>query len=200
MKITGKIKELNKIIVSDPSYETKVTCRYENNELNAKNWNVTVEIHDVSEKIDGLQINGIDFFILLSNPKQHCQLKEDGSFSYESSNKIKEIDIGMDSACVAFGINTLADKIKSEKDIWQPEDSLKTLTDGLFGYVKEGKEDGNVNFIYISGYLDEDTDYSIQDVINYITTQLEVKELYQEINHVKFPVIDDDLNDINYEI
>ncbi len=200
MKITGKIKKLNKIIVSDPSYGTKVACRYEKNDLNAKDWNVTIEIHDFSEEIDGEQRNGVDFFILLNNPTQHCQLLEDGSFSYGSSNKVKEIEIGMDSACVAFGINTLVDKIKSERNIWQPEDSLQTLTDGLFGYVKEGKEDENINFIYISGYLEEDTGYSIQDVINYITTQLEVEELYQEINHVKFPIIDDNLDDINYEI
>ena len=200
MKIIGKIKELNQIIVSDPSYGKDVSCRYEKDNINGENWNVTIDIHNISEKIDGIQVNGIDFFILLSNPKQHCRLLEDGAFSYESNNKITEIDIRMDTACVAFGINNFADNIKEEIDEWQPEDSLKTLTDGLFGYVKEGKEDNQTNFIFISGYLDEDTGYSIKDITEYITKQLEVKELYQEINNDRFPIVDNNISDVNYDL
>lgn len=30
MKFKGKIKELNDIIISDPSYGSNVACRYEN--------------------------------------------------------------------------------------------------------------------------------------------------------------------------
>lgn len=200
MRITGKIEELNQIIVSDPSHGKNVSCRYEKDNINGKNWNVDIEIHNISEEIDGIHISGIEFFILLSNPKQYCKLLEDGSFSYAASNKIKEIDINIDTSCVAFGINNFADNIKEEVGEWQPEDSLKTTTDGVFGCVKEGKENNQTNFIFISGYLDEDTGYSIQYITSYITRQLEVKELYQESNNLKFPVINDDLDDINYDL
>lgn len=78
--------------------------------------------------------------------------------------------------------------------------SLNTLTDGIFGYVKEGTKDNTIDFIWISGYLDEDTGYSINEILDYICTQFEVKNLYREINNEKFPVIKDNLNDINYDI
>ena len=39
-----------------------------------------------------------------------------------------------------MGINEAADEIKDSIDDWQPECSLETLTDGEFGYVKEGKK------------------------------------------------------------
>ena len=41
---------------------------------------------------------------------------------------------------------------------------------------------------------------SINEILDYICTQFEVKNLYREINNEKFPVIKDNLNDINYDI
>ena len=58
--------------------------------------------------------------------------------------------------------------------------------------VKEGKKDDKINFIFISGYLSEDTGYSIEDVVDYISTYLEVTDLYKEINGIKFPIVDSD--------
>lgn len=200
MRVIGKIEELNQIIVSDPSYSKDVNCRYENTNINEKNWQTTIEINNVSEEIDGIQLNGIEFYILLNNPNQHCKLIEDGSFSYETRNKITEIDIRIDTACVSIGINNFADNIRKEVDEWQPDDALKTLSDGLFGSVKEGKENDKINFIWISGYFSDDTGYSIKDILDYITTQLQVKDLYQEIDSVRFPIINNDLDDINYDI
>ena len=40
MRYKGKIRELNHIIISDPSYDESVTCRYENNNLKEKDWYV----------------------------------------------------------------------------------------------------------------------------------------------------------------
>ena len=69
---------------------------------------------------------------------------------------------------------------------------MNTLSDGLFGEVKEGNEDNEIDFIFISGFLDEDTQYSIDDVLEYITTHLEVKDLYKEINGIKVPIANND--------
>ena len=72
MKFEGKIKELNQIIVSDPSYDEEVTCRYERKNVNQKDMNVIVEIHECSDKYDEITINGVEFFILIHNPKEKC--------------------------------------------------------------------------------------------------------------------------------
>lgn len=192
MKFGGKIKEINQIIVSDPSYKKGEYGRYEKTNINAKNMDVSIQIHDYSQKIDNLQINGIEFFVLISNPDAPCRLMEDGSFTHYEKDKIFETDIGIDTACVAFGINKFADDIRAAQNEWQPPLALKTLSDGIFGDVKEGTEDGNINFIYISGFLDEDTDYSINDVVDYISKYLDVKDLYKEINGIRFPIANND--------
>ncbi len=192
MKFGGNIKELNQIIVSDPSYGDDVTCRYERKNINQKDMKINIEIHNYSEKIDGLQINGIEFYILIHKAEIPCMLKEDGSFSHYTSNKVTETDIGIDTACISFGINNFANDIRAAQKEWQPPLALKTLSDGLFGIVKEGKEDDEIDFIFMSGFLDEDTGYSIEDVLDYITTYLEVKNLYKEVGGIKFPVANND--------
>ena len=86
-------------------------------------------------------------------------------------------EIGMDSACVAIGINEKAKEIVDIRNEWQPECALKTLTDGLFGMVTEGKLNNELKFICLSSFLDEDTEYSIEDVIDYLQYQLNISEL-----------------------
>lgn len=184
MRYNGKIKELNHIIISDPSYNKDVGCRYERNNLNAKDWIINIDIQKINTPInEKINLEGTDIFILLHNPKTHCELKNEGSFSYLSENIISETDIGMDSACVALGINEYAKEINKSINIWQPDCSLKTLSDGLFGSVKEGKVGENINFIWISGYLDSDTGYSFEDIIDYLERQLNITEL--KYNHEK---------------
>ena len=192
MKFEGKIKELNQIIVSDPSYDEEVTCRYERKNVNQKDMNVIVEIHECSDKYDEITINGVEFFILIHNPKEKCELKENGNFTYPKRNQVTRFDIGIDTACISLGINNFADDIREAREEWQPPFALNTLSDGLFGVVKEGKKDDKINFIFISGYLSEDTGYSIEDVVDCISTYLEVTDLYKEINGIKFPIVDSD--------
>ena len=184
MRYNGKIKELNHIVISDPSYNKDVSCRYERNNLNAKDWIVDIDMQKVNTPInDEINLEGTDIFILLHNPKTHCELKNEGSFSYLSENKITETDIGIDTACVALGINKFAKEINNSTEDWQPDCSLRTLSDGIFGSVKEGKVGEDINFIWISGYLDSDTGYSFEDIIDYLERQLNITEL--KYNHEK---------------
>ena len=125
LRYKGKIRELNHIIISDPSYDESVTCRYENNNLKEKDWYVDIDIKPTVDEIEDLTIKGTEFFLFLSKDRSGIELKE--------------TEIGMDTACVAIGINEKADEIIELRDDWQPECSLNTLTDGLFGTVKEGK-------------------------------------------------------------
>ena len=178
MRYNGKIKELNHIVISDPSYTKDVSCRYERDNINAKDWIIDIDIQKVNTPINKeINLEGTDIFILLHNPKTHCELKNEGSFSYLSENKITETDIGIDTACIALGINNFAKEINNSIEDWQPDCSLRTLSDGIFGSVREGKVGENINFIWISGYLDSDTGYSFQDIIDYLERQLNISEL-----------------------
>lgn len=181
MRYKGKIKELNHIIISDPSYDENVTCRYEKDNLKEKNWNVDIDIHPTVDKIEDFTIKGTEFFLFLSKDKRLSELRENGTIRYLSGLEIKETEIGMDTACVALGINEKADEIIELRDDWQPECSLNTLTDGLFGTVKEGiLNDNHTVFIWLSGYLDEDTGYSIEEIVDYLQYQLNIVDLEKD--------------------
>lgn len=181
MRYRGKIKELNHIIISDPSYDESVTCRYEKNNLKEKNWSVDIDIKPVVEKIENFTVKGTEFFLFLSKDRRLSELKENGTICYMSGVKLEETEIGMDTACVALGINEKADEIIELRDDWQPECSLNTLTDGFFGTVKEGKLENHTVFVWVSGYLSEDTGYSIEDIIDYLQYQLNITELEKDI-------------------
>lgn len=181
MRYKGKIKELNHIIISDPSYDENVTCRYEKDNLKEKNWNVDIDIHPTVDKIEDFTIKGTEFFLFLSKDKRLGELRENGTIRYLSGLEIKETEIEMDTACVALGINEKADEIIELRDDWQPECSLNTLTDGIFGTVKEGKlNDNHTVFIWLSGYLDEDTGYSIEEIVDYLQYQLNIVDLEKD--------------------
>ena len=182
MRYKGKIKELNHIIISDPSYDENVTCRYEKDNLKEKNWNVDIDIHPTVNKIEDFTIKGTEFFMLLSKDRRLSELKENGTIKYINKIELEETEIGMDTACVALGINEKADEIIELRDNWQPEYSLNTLTDGFFGTVKEGKMLNDTVFIWLSGYLDEDTGYSIKDIVDYLQYQLNIVNLEKDID------------------
>lgn len=183
MRYKGKIKELNHIVVSDPTYERNVWCRYEKNNLNERNWEIDIDIYPVETPInDEISVKGTEFYLFLYKDKRICKLKDNGTISYFKGIELKETDIGMDTACVALGINDKAKEINDSQDDWKPEFALNTLTDGIFGTVKEGIAKGNQTvFIWISGYLDEDTGYTMDEIIDYLKEQLNITELEKDL-------------------
>lgn len=184
MRYNGEIEKLNHIIVSDPSYDKDVTCRYEKTGMNEKDWKIDIDIENVEDKFYEYTLKGIEFYIFLVKNRNFAELGEKGSIKYLREIKIEETEIGIDTACIAFGINEKADEIIEVQDIWQPEESIKTLTDGLFGTVKEGTKNDEPVFIWISGYITDDAGYSIQDIVDYIQTQFKVKDLTKEMKRV----------------
>lgn len=184
MRYKGKIKELNNIIISDPSYDKSVTCRYERNNLNEENWLIDIDIYPTITPItEELDARATEFFLFLCKNKKLGELKENGTISYLKGIKLEETDIGIDTACVALGINENAKEIINCKDDWQPECALNTLSDGIFGTVKEGKIEDDVVFIWVSGYLDEDTGYSIEDIVDYLQYQLDITNLVKDLEN-----------------
>lgn len=175
MEFRGKCNLIDKIVVSDPSYKDDVWCRYERNNINGKDWKVCGFVNDCTDEYEDLTVHGVDFVIALSSPDEHIEVHEDGSFAHNVNTKVSEFTIGMDTACVGFGVNKNADLIKSARDEWQPDCCLKTLTDGEFGTVFEGSHNGEVKFIVLSGFLDEDTGYSVKDVFNYLVASLDIE-------------------------
>lgn len=184
MRYNGEIEKLNHIIVSAPSYDKDVTCRYEKTGMNEKDWEIDIDIENVEDRFYEYTLKGIEFYIFLVKNRNFAELGEKGSIKYLRGIKIEETEIGIDTACVAFGINEKADEIIKVQDIWQPEESIKTLTDGLFGTVKEGTKNDEPVFIWISGYITDDAGYSIQDIVDYIQKQFKVKDLTKEMERV----------------
>lgn len=180
MRYKGKIKELNHIVISDPTYDESVTCRYERANMNEENWLIDIDIKPVVDKIEDFTINGTEFFLFLCKDKKLGELRENGTITYLKGIEIKKTEIGMDTACVAIGIDEKAKEIIESRDDWKPECSLHTLTDGLFGIVKEGKIEDDTVFIWLSGYLDEETGYSIEEIVDYLEHQLNIAELQKE--------------------
>ncbi len=181
MRYKGKIKELDHIVISDPTYEEDVWCRYERKDLNQENWLIDIDIKQVTEKYEDFTAKGTEFFLFLYKDKTWGELKENGTISYLKGINVEKTEIGMDTACVALGIDEKADEIIELQEEWQPECSLNTLTDGIFGTVREGKLNDDIVFICISGYLDEDTGYSIEDIIDYLQYQLNITELEKDL-------------------
>jgi len=183
LRYKGILNGLNHIIISDPSYDESVTCRYERTNLKNENWFVDIDIKSVIEQMENFTIKGTEFFLFLCKDKRLGELKENGTISYLKEINLEETEIGMDTACIALGTNDKAKEIIELRDDWQPECSLNTLTDGLFGVVKEGKIENDIVFIWLSGYLDEDTGYSIEDVIKYLQYQLNIEDLQKDISN-----------------
>ncbi len=197
MKYEGKISHLNQIIVSDPGYAKDVWCRYENDDISMKDCNVEISIEECHETIpaeevakdmpeelrnqvtDDLEIEGIEFQMLISDGVPFCNLTKNG-FTHSYWVKLKDFTIGIDTASVSLGINEVADKIRSEINSWQPSTCLHTLTDGEFGRAFEGAtpKSGVVCLIYISGFLDKDTGYSAEDILEYLKNNFNIENLH----------------------
>lgn len=191
MKYFGKIAKIDNIIVSDPMYKADVYCRYQNDNVNMKDLNIQIVLNNTMEKYDDIEIKGTEFTVFISPQNSGYMLTEEGAFSHYERDKIKEIEIGVDSACVAFGINSYSDTIIQSQKQWQPPIALKTNGDGIFGKVWEGIYDNEIDFIAFTGYLGEETEYSNDDILNYIVTNLEVTDLQKEINNMRFPVFNE---------
>jgi len=182
MRYSGVIKKLDKIIISDPSYEAGTDCRYFKEKLNMKNCLIDIRIEQNNEEED-LGFTYQDIYILIKKPEESVSFSKVG-FEYDTKNTINEVTIAMDSASIALGVNKFANEIINSKDEWQPSCSLKTLSDGIFGSVAEGTVGDEVNFIYIAGYIDDDADYSEKELIDYLEKQLMIVNL-QKIEQSK---------------
>ena len=187
MKLSGKIDKLHSFVASDPSYGEGVWCRYEVHPNSDKPWkaelllkNIDEKVHDDEDNFD-YDVQGVDFSLYLYEASnKQFKLHEDGGFTRYKSSVLKEYQIGADTACIAIGANDMADEIKGCKEEWQPACSLRTLTDGLIGVVTEGRDNGNLSFILLNGFLDKDTGYTIESLKDYFIHQLDMKEVVIE--------------------
>lgn len=191
MKYKGKIKELKKLILSDPHYKKGVWCRYQRDFKEKNDWNVTIDLveRDYTDKYEDKEYHtqGINIDVFMIPDKYNflskfIEIKED-SICYNESVEIKKTSIGMDTAQVAIGANESAKVIenfsKEENPDWRPYFSLKTGTDGIFGEVHEFYLNNTFFAIHFDGWLSDNTDYSIDDILKYLEEKLDIKELVQ---------------------
>ena len=64
MNYKGKIDHIDHIVISDPMYEKNIWCRYEKNNVNAKNWVVNLDIHPMGVEKDNYDVNCNEFSLL----------------------------------------------------------------------------------------------------------------------------------------
>ena len=136
MRYNGKIEKLNHIIVSDPSYDKDVTCRYEKTGMNEKDWKIDIDIENVEDRYGKYTFKGTEFYIFLVKDRINAELRYKGTIKCLSSIKIKETEIGMDTACVAFGINEKADikkRVENAAEILGLTEYLKRKPAALSG-------------------------------------------------------------------
>ena len=179
MKFKGKIDNINHIVISDPIYEKKVWCRYEKNGITGKDWIANLNIYPTETKIDRYIIKGVEFFLLLQKNNKVCNLDENGTLKYLKNIELKNYEIGMDSACIALGINDKAKEIIASQEEWQPLCAIRTGTDGIFGEVYEGIDNEKLCFLLIKGYFDEEY-INQNDLFDYLIKQFQIKDLIKE--------------------
>ena len=170
MRFKGLVEEINHIVISDPEYKNGVWCRYENQNIKGTNWKVELQLEEKEE---------IEISLLLKKSDNDCGFDGD-EITYSSDIQLEKYRIGMDTACVALGINDKAKEIIKSRGEWQPPCALQTGTDGYFGEVLEGKRNDEVVFLMIFGYLDKDLFYDVSDVLDYLKNQFELKNLKME--------------------
>lgn len=193
----GKINNLKKLVVSDPHYKKDVWCRYGKDFKEAKDWNLDLALTNYDEVIDGSHIKGASFILILTDPdiKNSDKLifvgKDEMDLLCSKSLLTNKTDIGMDTAQISIGVNQKADEIDSysEKvnnpeneldvlDDYRPSLALGTLTDGHFGEVIEYTNNKNeLVGISLTGWFCDDTNYSNDDILNYLEDRLEIKNL-----------------------
>ena len=179
MKCSGKIKNINHIVVSDPTYEKDDGCRYELDNLKEKNWYVDLDVYEVEDKYEDYIIKGIEFNMVLQKVKGICRVDDD-KIKYLNGLNIKNYEIGMDSACVALGINNKAKQIINSQAEWQPDCAIRTGTDGMFGSITEGRKKDELAFLVITGYLSSDMDYDVDSLFDYLVDKFEITDFVKE--------------------
>ncbi len=179
MKFNGKIKNLNHIVISDPSYKKDVWCRYEKDNLNEENWFVDFNILPTETKIGDYYIKGNEISLLLKKDKDDCEFDGNGTLNYLRDIELKDYKIGIDTACIALGINDNATEIINSRDEWQPSCAIRTGGDGIFGEVAEGTRNGKLCFLFITGYLEEEFGNQ-NEIFDYLKKQFEITELQKE--------------------
>lgn len=179
MKFKGKINNIDHIVISDPSYGKGVWCRYEQENLNETDWLVNINIFPVETKVEKYYIKGTEFSLLLQKDKEDCSLDDEGTLSYMSDIELKDFTIGMDTACVALGINDNAKEIIDCREEWQPSCAIRTGGDGTFGEVSEGIKNGKLRFLLITGYFEEEF-INENNLFEYLKDQFEIVDLVKE--------------------
>ena len=186
MKLNGRIDNLHSFIATDPSYGSNVWCRYEVHPNSDKPWKAQLLLRDIDEMMHDDEFNadyhiqGVDFSLFLCDVDHKFRLFEDGCFERYKSTVLKEYTIGADTACIAIGANDMVDEILDCKEMWHPPCALRTLTDGQIGVVTEGRDNGELSFILLNGFLDKDTGYSIENIKDYFINQLNIKDIVIE--------------------
>lgn len=172
MKYRGKIDKINHIVLSDPSYLSGSNYRYEKDNLKLKDWNVYLDVDTLDDGED------ISFVLILYENDGLINIK-DGQMMFPERFYDNKCLLGMDTACIALGINDHAKEILNSSDEWQPPCAIRTGMDGIFGEVQEGVDGNKLKYIMVNGLVDVSL-ISEEEIFNYLVENFEIKDLNLE--------------------
>lgn len=175
LEYKGKIKELNHIVVSDPSCKKDMWGRYEKENINGKDWLVDMNIFSIDNPIYETQ-----FFLLLRKDENVCEFDEENSLSYLKDIQIKDYKIAIDTSCVVLGVNDNVKKINKSSKKLQPSCAIKTRNYGIFGEVTEGVKNDELCFLLITGNFEDECDKN--QLFEYLINQFEITDLEKQNN------------------
>ena len=178
MKKEAVIKKLDGIVISDPSYNKDVWCRYESN-IKDTNWNMV--FNSKKEKDNEYGFESIDFNLSIGNPKVLDKIEiENDSISYPASLKVKEFEIGMDTACFCCG------SMKNYK-LLEESMSISTGTDGMMGSVYEFKFPGQDNPVAIVFQGEIDADFiSEEELFKSFCSGFDANEINKNLDEIVY--------------
>ncbi len=170
MIIKGNIKDVTRIVFTDPCYDENVWCKFQKTISAPQDFDIEVEISDY---YDDSKVIGNDIRMQLFNRKYMldiCPLVsiDDGKVKYNSKIITQnDYELGMDTARMCFGINEKADEIiiyskkeETMEDIMSNKSdafALNTGTDGYFGDLIDLETIEEIPaFIEVNCFIDKD--------------------------------------------
>lgn len=181
-------------------YTKKDKIRFEHKSKIKQNYDIKIDLKDVSDEHEGIAYSGIEIDIMLINRKYvdttfPLLVIEKDKVSYKKDLVLKkEYDIGIDSARIGYGVNGKAKildgsvynsySIDDLLDEYEPMYALKTGSDGYYGKAVLFKTIEDIPILLkTDGYITSDMGYTHEELKDYFIKQFEIKDV--EIDYDK---------------
>lgn len=181
-------------------YTEEDKIRFEHKSKIKQNYDIEIELKDISDEYEGIVYSGIEIDIMLINRKYVDTIFplltiENDEINYRKNLVlVEECEIGIDSARIGYGVNGKAkilngsvynshtiDDLLNE---YEPMYALMTGSDGYYGKAVLFKTVEDIPILLkTDGYITSDMKYTHEELKDYFIKQFEIKDV--EIDYDK---------------